>query len=119
MRFLRYVLLTSLSIVLVTVALANRSAVTLYLLPEELAGFIGLPNALELPLFIVIFGGIVVGLLIGFVWEWFREHKQRAEAAQMRNNVKMLKLEVTRLKDEAGKEEDDVLALLETGTRTR
>ena len=32
---------------------------------------------LELPLFLVIFGGIVAGLLIGFVWEWFREHKHR------------------------------------------
>jgi hypothetical protein len=54
--------------------MANRDLVQVRLLPEDLAALTGLTWGMELPLFLVIFGGIVVGVLIGFVWEWFREH---------------------------------------------
>lgn len=114
MRYIRYAFLAGLAICLVTIAMANRGLVTLQLLPDEIAGFVNLPNTIKLPLFIVIFGGIVGGLLIGFVWEWFREHKIRAQASKSRRNVKELEREVVRLKGEKNDQQDDVLALLET-----
>ncbi len=113
MRYIRYAFLAGLAICLVTIAMANRGLVTLQLLPDEIAGFVNLPNTLKLPLFIVIFGGIVAGLLIGFVWEWFREHKIRAQASKSQRNVKELEREVVRLKGEKHDQQDDVLALLE------
>jgi len=113
MRYIRYTFLLVLAVCLITVAMANRAPVTLHLLPEELAGFALLPNTLDLPLFVIIFGGIVSGLLIGFVWEWFREHKMRAEAARTRRSVKSLEQEVVRLKGDAVDEKDEILALLE------
>lgn len=113
MRYIRYAFLIMLAVALITVAMANRAAVTLHLLPEELAGFSPLLNTLELPLFVIIFGGIVAGLLIGFVWEWFREHKGRAEGARARRDVKKLEREVTRLKGNTVDEKDEILALLE------
>lgn len=119
MRYIRYAFLALLAICLVTVAMANRAMVTLHLLPEPLADLIGLSNSIELPLFLVIFAGIVAGLLIGFVWEWFREHKNRAEASRAKRDVKTLEREVSRLKGSASEEKDDVLALLEDGGATR
>ena len=113
MRYIRYAFLLLLAVVLITVAMANRAAVTLHLFPQELAGFSPLPNTLELPLFVIIFGGIVAGLLIGFVWEWFREHKGRAEGARARRDVKKLEREVTRLKGDGVDDKDEILALLE------
>ena len=113
MRYIRYAFLIVLAVTLVTVALANRASVTLHLLPGELAGFVPLPNTLDLPLFVIIFGGIVAGLLIGFVWEWFREHKGRAEGARARRDVKNLEREVTRLKGNTADDKDEILALLE------
>lgn len=113
MRYIRYAFLISLAVVLITVAIANRGAVTLHLLPEGIAGFVPLPNTLQLPLFVIIFGGIVAGLLIGFVWEWFREHKGRAEGARARREVKDLEREVVRLKGDTAGEKDEILALLE------
>ncbi|PHQ98261.1 MAG: DUF1049 domain-containing protein [Marinosulfonomonas sp.] len=113
MRYIRYAFLIVLAVALVTVAMANRGAVTLHLLPEELAGFVPLANTLQLPLFMIIFGSIVAGLLIGFVWEWFREHKGRAEGARARREVKNLEREVTRLKADVVDEKDEILALLE------
>ena len=68
------------SIVLLTVAIANRAPVTLNALPADIAAFADFNHALSLPLYLVIFGSIIVGLMIGFVWDWFREHRIRATA---------------------------------------
>lgn len=119
MRYFRYAFLATLGVVLVAVALANRAVVSIQLLPNDFASFLGVQYTAELPLFIVIFGGIVAGLLIGFVWEWIREYKQRAEANRTRKELNGLRAEVARLKEEKGEHKDDVLALLEDGNVTR
>ncbi|MGB3315191.1 MAG: LapA family protein [Albidovulum sp.] len=113
MRMLRLLFLSILGIALVAVASANRELVTLRLLPEELDSFLGFGWSVQLPLFVAIFAGIVAGLGIGFVWEWFREAKHRAAASQHKREAGRLEREVSRLKAEKPEVEDDVLALLE------
>ena len=116
MRYIRYLFLAALGAALIVLALANRASVTLNTLPEGLTGMPGLGAfafSLQLPLFIVIFGGIVAGLLIGFVWEWLREHKHRAEAAHKQAEVKKLERELRRVKGQRDQGKDDVLALLD------
>lgn len=118
MRTIRFAFLAVLCIALVTVALANRTAVAVHLLPEDISVFSGLTYGAELPLFLVIFAGIVTGLLIGAVWEWFREAGQRAEAAAARREIARLSAEVTRLGGNQ-KPKDEVLVLLEAGSGRR
>jgi|AutmiccBRH37_all_1029493.scaffolds.fasta_scaffold02150_10 putative membrane protein len=118
-RLLRLALLGLLALVLLTVALANRGPVTLRLLPEDAGRFLGLDWAIQLPLFLVIFAGILAGLAIGFVWEWAREAKHRSAASQHRREAAQLKSEVNRLHGSNGAPKDEVLALLETGARSR
>ncbi|SFJ94674.1 LapA family protein [Celeribacter neptunius] len=114
MRYIRYAFLAVLALVLVTVALANRDTVTLNLLPGELAVLSGVSLSLTLPLFVVIFGAIIAGLLIGFVWEWMREYKHRSAASVHKREKDKLAREVDKLKvDKAKNEGDEVLALLE------
>lgn len=117
MRYLRYLFLAVLGICLITVALANRQIVTLRLLPEDMAAFSGISWELRLPLFAVVFLGIVAGLLIGFVWEWLREARLRAEAGRVKREAATLEREVKRLKHKQVEVEgkDEVLALLEDG----
>ena len=113
-RYLRLLSLGLLGLGLLIVALANRAPVTLQLLPADLAALTGLTWAMELPLFVVIFGGIVAGVLIGFVWEWFREHGHRAAASQKTREVVRLERELAVLKDATSvPPKDEVLALLE------
>jgi fructose-specific phosphotransferase system IIC component len=111
MRYIRYGLLIALGAALVTVALANRDIVTLRLLPPDLALLLGFDQAVHLPLFAVIFGGIVAGVLIGFVWEWLREHKHRVVAAEKSREAARLAQEVARVAPPPPK--DEVLALLD------
>ncbi|QFS82117.1 hypothetical protein FIU97_04935 [Roseivivax sp. THAF40] len=113
MRYIRYAFLAAVAIILISVALANRGLVTLQLLPNDLADLLGLQREISLPLFLVIFGGIVVGLILGFVWEWLREHKHRAEAARKDREVKRLERELKRTQTERDKDKDEVLAILD------
>ena len=115
-RFLRLVLLALLAllaIVLVTLAMANRTVVPVNLLPGDMGTFLGFNGQIEMPLFLAIFGGIVAGLLIGFVWEWFREHKHRSTATVKTREAARLEREVTRLRDKGAEPQDEVLALLD------
>ena len=112
-RWLKWAFLAALGIVLLTIAIANRGPVTLRLLPEEMGTFLGVTWAFDVPLFLAVFAGIVGGLLIGFVWEWFREHKHRAAAATAQREAAKLGAEVTRLKAKDAQPADEVLALLE------
>ncbi len=113
-RYLRLLFIGLVGVGLLTVALANRAPVPVRLLPEDLAALTGLTWAAEVPLFLVIFGGIIAGVLIGFVWEWFREYGHRATASQKSRDVARLERELAVLKDATSvPAKDDVLALLE------
>lgn len=113
MKYIKYLFLAAIALALVLLALANRDPVTLTVLPHDLAEWVNWNVSITLPLFIVLLGGIVAGLLIGFVWEWFREHKQRAEAKAQRKERDQLAREVQSLRGEANRGKDEVLALLE------
>ena len=113
MRYVRYLCIAVFAIALIAVALANRSMVSLKILPAEVSGFFVMNPEIQMPLFIVILGSIIAGLLVGFVWEWIREYGDRAEAARQAREMRRLEREVARLKGEKHKGKDEVLALLD------
>lgn len=113
MRYVRYLCIAIFAVALISVALANRSIVTLQLLPAEVAGWFAVNPQIEMPLFLVILGSIVAGLLVGFIWEWIREYGQRAEAARQAREMRRLEREVAKLQGEKHEGKDEVLALLD------
>lgn len=113
-RYLRLVFLGLLALSLIAVAIANRDMVRVRLLPDDLAELTGLTWGMELPLFLVIFAAIIAGVLVGFVWEWFREAGIRGKANAKSREVVRLERELATLRDQKGSQPDDeVLALLE------
>ena len=113
MRYIRYAFLAALAVVLIAIAMANRSMVTLQLLPDDLAALLEFQQSLAVPVFLVFFTGIVAGLLIGFFWEWLREHKHRSEAAVRKTEVRKLERELKKTQAERDKDKDEVLAILD------
>ncbi|MEM7597006.1 MAG: lipopolysaccharide assembly protein LapA domain-containing protein [Pseudomonadota bacterium] len=113
MRYIRYAILASIAVGLIVIAMANRGVVTVKALPTELAQIAGLNLTYDVPLFVVIFAGILGGLVLGFVWEWIREARERAEAARTRREMERMKAEIKRLKAKGSEPQDEVLALLD------
>lgn len=120
-RLIKIVFLASLAIALTTISMANREAATLTLLPDVISdGIASILNleapvnfSITLPMFVIVFGAIVAGLLIGFFWEWLREAKHRQEVNKRQRQVVDLKREVNRLRGKVHEGDDEVLALLE------
>tara|TARA_R110000787_G_scaffold16405_5_gene49780 strand:- start:1490 stop:1840 length:351 start_codon:yes stop_codon:yes gene_type:complete len=113
MRYVRYLCIAIFAVALIAVALANRSVVSLQVLPTEVSGLFAMNPSVQLPLFIVILGSILMGLLVGFVWEWIREYGERAEAAKQAREMRRLQREIEKLKAEKYQGKDEVIALLD------
>ncbi|MCX7288591.1 MAG: LapA family protein [Rhodobacterales bacterium] len=112
-RSVRLLLLGVTGLLLLVVALANRAPVTIRFLSDDLAALTGFSWSAEVPLFLVIFAGIVAGVLIGFVWEWLREARIRGTATTKAREVVRLERELAALRAETSGPKDEVLALLE------
>lgn len=115
MKTIRYSFWAVVGLILILVGLANREIVTVRAMPEALGDLFGISPDIRLPLFVVIFIGVGVGLTIGFLWEWVREYRIRSDARGKAREVESLRREVDQLRGAAAgaKSDDDVLALLE------
>lgn len=113
MRYIRYASIAIFAVALILVAVANRGLVTVKVLPNELAALAAVNPSYEVPLFIVIFGGVLAGLIIGFIWEWIREAKERMAAARQAREMQQMRAEIRRLKGEKHQGKDEVLSLLD------
>lgn len=115
MRYIRYAFLVLILAAAVTVALANRAPVTLALWPDTVSAFVGTGYSVTLPLFVVIGLAVGLGLVLGLVWEWLREHAIRAEAARTRRELDRLRAAQGVAPDAPAirPERDEVLAILE------
>jgi uncharacterized integral membrane protein len=113
MRYVRYLIVALIGLALLILAMANRDQVVVRALPDSVQAVIGGVWSLQMPLFLVIFGGVVLGLVIGFVWEWLRETRHRTDATARAREVARLEHELATLRAEKGGHKDEVLALLD------
>jgi uncharacterized integral membrane protein len=115
MAYLRIAISVIIAVILATIALANRDFVAVQLFPETVGNLIGFNFGFGLPLFILLGLAIGLGLMMGFIWEWLREHSYRAEAARLRRRVDALERDLAHFEKAAPAvaQKDDVLAVLE------
>lgn len=91
--FLRIVVLGPLAIVLVALAVVNNQPVTLILDPfNPSAPFL----ALTVPLYVVFFATLALGVLVGGIGSWFGQGHVRRAARQSRREAARLKAEMER-----------------------
>ncbi len=95
-RFLVLFVLLPLAIIAVALSVANREAVVLSLDP------FGGPSprwSVELPLFIVLFATLGIGVLLGGIATWLRQGRWRQAARSERANAARLRQDVERLRE--------------------
>ena len=111
-RYIRVIFLTCLSIIILTLAVANRELVDIRILPSELDGFFRGGMVFSIPVFVLFLCGVIFGLFVGFVWEWIREMKHRSASSRKSKELAKVENELSQLKRESGRNEDEVLLLL-------
>lgn len=93
--FLKGLVLLPVAIVLILLAIANRHAVTLSLDPfSGAAPEVGVTQ----PLFVFLFGALVLGVLIGGTGSWVAGGKHRRARRYSHREVNRLKAEADRLR---------------------
>jgi lipopolysaccharide assembly protein A len=112
-KTLRYIALALVALCLVIFALANRSPVPVRLLTDDLGALTGITGVVVLPAWVLMLAGILVGMVLGFVWEWLRSHKTRVSARSGKREVARMERELAVMKDASSIPQDDVLALLD------
>ncbi|WP_232628488.1 LapA family protein [Methylobacterium sp. Leaf118] len=93
-RFLKALILLPVAIVVVLLAVANRDAVTLSLdpfSPEPVFSVV-------LPLYVVVFGAVALGILVGGVGSWLSQGTTRQRARFHRREADRLAMEAASLK---------------------
>ena len=99
-RFLFLVFLLPLGVAAVALSVANRDIVTLSLDPM---GLLGRGWSVSLPQFVLLFGVLGVGVIIGGVAAWLGQSKWRYAARLERANIARLRHEVERLRALSGR----------------
>ena len=112
-KTLRYIALALVALCLVVFALANRALVPVRLLPDDLGVLTGITGMLVLPAWLVMLAVLLLGMVLGLVWEWLRAHKVRVAARSGKREVSRMERELAVMKDASSTPQDDVLALLD------
>ncbi len=93
-----YLIVVPLAIVLVTLGVINRAPVTIALDPFSPAD----PAlALTMPLYILVYGAIILGIIIGGATDWIRQGRWRREARERRYEARRWQNEAAALKQAA------------------
>lgn len=95
MRYLKLLLLAPVAIALVLLAVANRQVVTLVLDPFSRG-----PEAasITLPLFVLAFVVLCIGIVLGYVAAWFAQGKHRRAARSYKRECEKLSAERAELR---------------------
>lgn len=87
-QVIRYLILVPLALVVILFAVANREIVTLSIDPFDAKD----PAlAVRLPLFAIMFGFTILGILIGGIAAWLRQGKHRRSARALRSELDSLR----------------------------
>src|ERR687894_702938 len=98
-NFLKALILFPVAILVVLLAVANRGPVTLSLDPFSREA----PEiAVTLPLFAIIFGAVMLGVVIGGVMSWLVQGKHRRAERRYRREARRLRVDTARARPGSG-----------------
>ncbi|MEL6576138.1 MAG: LapA family protein [Pseudomonadota bacterium] len=111
LRIIKIAVLLTICVVLVVVGVANMQFVPLRLIPEGMS----IPETgatsdplITLPLSVVILAAMLVGFVIGEIFEWMREGKHRRERDNRGREIQALRAENARLKAKLSDPKEDL-----------
>lgn len=91
MRLIKYLILIPLGIIVVVLSIANRGAVTVSLnpFPDAAAGTDLAILSYSVPLYLLLFGFLLLGVFLGGLGSWFSQGKWRRKARENEHQASM------------------------------
>lgn len=96
-KFVSWLIWLPLAIVFVVIALANKEKVTFSLDPTSKVDPI---FAIDIPLFLLLFASIVLGIVLGGIGAWLNQSKWRRAARDARYEMTQIRAEVSEMRRE-------------------
>jgi uncharacterized integral membrane protein len=90
--FAKLIILVPLALLAIAFAIGNHQEVTLYFDPISSE-----PTGYTLPVYVVVFGALILGVLIGGVATWIGQHGYRRAARVARREVERLRGDLDRI----------------------
>lgn len=87
-RIIKFLILLPVIIVIVGVSMANRTLVSLYLIPQEIYASEPL---VHVPLYLIMLGCVVIGILLGGISSWLAHSKTREQKRVFKRELDKLK----------------------------
>ncbi len=97
--FLKALILVPLSLLVVLLAIANRGPVRLSLDPFSADAPV---LSYEVPLFLVLFGAVMIGVILGGVAAWLGQSRHRRAERRYRREARTLRSEVGEARAQTG-----------------
>lgn len=92
MKYLSWIILLPLALALIIFGVSNRASVPIDLWP--------IPYQIDIPLFALLFGALLTGVLWGGVATWMRAGRKRRDSRQVTRDLRSLNLDNQHLKKE-------------------
>ncbi|MGI9482699.1 MAG: lipopolysaccharide assembly protein LapA domain-containing protein [Hyphomicrobiales bacterium] len=106
-KFLSWLIWLPVAIIFIVIALANKHKVTFSLDPTSQNDPI---FAFELPLFLLLFATLILGIIFGGIGAWLNQSKWRRAARDARYEMNQIRTEVSSLRKERGEESRDLIS---------
>jgi uncharacterized integral membrane protein len=94
-RFLKFLFLVPVALVILALAVANRHPVTIFL--DPFAGYAPEGTQIVMPLYIVMLLAALAGIIIGSVTTWLEQSNYRRAARRAKGEADSLRAEIARL----------------------
>ena len=98
MRYFKLVAWVLVGLLLFIFALGNNQTVQVYLFPNIFSNTLIARSIFPMPLFIIVYVVLLIGVIFGFVFEYFRQYKYRLNLRKYKKEMNSLRAEVQELK---------------------
>ena len=98
MRYFKLLVWVLIGVVLFIFALGNNETVQVYLFPEIFSNTWMVRSIFPMPLFIIVYLVLLIGVIFGFVFEYFRQYKYRLNLRKYKEEMSSLRIEINELK---------------------
>ena len=98
MRYIKLLVWVLVGVLLIIFALGNNQTVQVYLFPDIFSNTLIDRSIFPMPLFIIVYLVLLIGVIFGFVFEYFRQYKYRLNLRKYKKEINSLRVEVQELK---------------------